>query len=748
MNKAALGVTAALALFAGVAVHFKQGVDERATRQTIYQAWLRRHQLYRAEMSAAFLNVYQSLRTISRMPGVRTRPWVNGSFDWADKEEFQELYDNLASNVGVAEIHLVSSGRSKRVGSLVQFVSVGNPHVEEKATQSVDESQSSQGSGEYSVVRDQLNRLAGESPTLRSITGLEYPSSVSGKVLLDEVRNTRGSKGLDDYAVFYCVPSYDPQGRFKGVVAAELSLKTLNDLLPRSEAALTSPAGICLGSSPARPTEAAFEESHDVPLGGTNGGHWTFTSFMPLSEYNDLPSVKSGRRFEELAYLTIAIVLLAAFALYDRACRYRQALEKYNQELEQRVAERVADLKGANHELAKAAEVSERLAHEAAEANKAKSQFLANISHEIRTPMNGIVGVAELVLETELSSTQREDIATISRSANSLMHIIDEVLDFSKMEAGQMETTSKEFDLEELLTGVMEMVRRAAQKKNLELKIEIDDASRGRYLGDSGHIRHVLRNLSSNAVKFTESGMVVIGAGLGESGLRLYVRDTGIGIELARQRMIFDAFTQVDGSTTRRFGGTGLGLAICHQLTTLMGGKIGVESSPTAGSMFWFELPLLRVPEARSTQVDQLGAAPEVSDFRLRVLVVEDNPVNRKLLSKLLTQLGCTVETAENGELAVSRTATESFDVIMMDWQMPVMDGLEATKAIRRREATSGGHTPIFAVTANAMDGDREICLSSGMDGYLAKPVRLSAVRDLLTGGLDLLHQAPLRLAA
>ncbi|HEY9096217.1 MAG TPA: ATP-binding protein [Hydrogenophaga sp.] len=397
----------------------------------------------------------------------------------------------------------------------------------------------------------------------------------------------------------------------------------------------------------------------------------------------------------------------------------------------------------------------------AEQASRAKSEFLANISHEVRTPLNAVMGLTRLLMDSPLTEEQRSWLDLMDSSAHALLGLLNDVLDLSRIEAGKLDIENVPYRLHETLEELSTLYAGQAAAKSMTWQLELANDLPDMVEGDPGRLRQVLANLLSNAIKFTpKGGRVGVRARVMTNEhrqrlLQLQVQDTGVGIAKNHQATIFDAFTQADASTARRYGGSGLGLAICAKLTALMGGKIALESELGQGSTFTVTLPLAvstvinDAPQSAPTELDEMSNARD-RFAGLKVLVAEDHPVNELLINQLLRRLGCEVRNARDGIQAVAQWTKEPVDLVLMDVQMPGNNGLEATRQIREQELRLGRrHTPIVAVTANAMKGDREACLAAGVDGYISKPVSphalIRTMEDVLSGtsGVPSLQNQP-----
>jgi signal transduction histidine kinase/CheY-like chemotaxis protein len=432
---------------------------------------------------------------------------------------------------------------------------------------------------------------------------------------------------------------------------------------------------------------------------------------------------------------TAGISLTTAWLLYPLipqalALRSPKALEEMNVKLEATNKE----LASVNQQLEVANEDLKTARDQALEASQLKSAFVANVSHELRTPLSGVLGMNELLLTTGLSEDQRMMAETINDSARTLLVLVNDILDLSKIEAGKMTIEQIPMHPRQIVEDVRDLLMSATTNKHITLEVEIGDNVPDKVLGDPVRTHQVLLNLVGNAVKFTHRGGVKVRLHVETSDeafilLQFEVSDTGIGMTADEARMLFMPFIQADMSTTRKYGGTGLGLTISKRLVELMGGQIGYESEKGKGSRFWFSSPYKRLPKESHVPAEAGGSVFDPANV---VLVVEDNQMMQAVVAKQLTSIGVAFRLCGTGEAALEELSKSEFGMVLMDCHLPEMDGYEATRRVRQEEKTTGKHLPIVAMTAGAMKGDPEKCFAAGMDDYLSKPYTLDQLREMI----------------
>lgn len=515
--------------------------------------------------------------------------------------------------------------------------------------------------------------------------------------------------------------------------------EALNETRDRLQLAVEA-AGLALwewdlGSTNVRLSERWAEMVGDLAI----EGYWAVTALAERVHPEDLPQVKA-----QLRELLKQEKLRAVLQYRVRTEQGWLWIETHGMVAERDRSGRARRLMGTHADISErklAEEAGQRARDLAEQASNAKSDFLANISHEVRTPLNAIMGLASLLAETTLDANQRHWLELMNNSSQTLLALLNDVLDFSRMDAGKLQLEDVPFDLSRELSNAATLYKQQSLAKSIRFSFDLDPALPDRVRGDAVRLRQILDNLLSNALKFTPSGGQIALRGLcsvfsGEhtQWLQLEIEDSGVGISLDKQATIFDAFTQADPSTARHFGGSGLGLAICARLVKLMGGQISLKSAPGEGCCFTVQLPLRE--ELPTLEKPSNWHRPTVSAAQfdqhfpdLRVLVAEDHPVNELLIRRLLERMGCSVQRAVNGEEAVAEWQKGGLDLILMDVQMPGTNGLQATRRIRELEAAcSAPRTPIVAVTANAMHGDKDLYLASGFDSYASKPIVLDSL--------------------
>lgn len=755
----------------------------------------RRDATLRAEEAAGLIDsklrqIDQGLRTIGLLPSVQRIGRHGEHVDADTTETIQQLYNNLKLNVDISEVYVVplefTPDRIDATTGLPEAPILSFDQLISESAQGLDAGPAAEDVApeveiqEYRELVKQLNWLERRFPTIASFDMFERPMVSSAEVITcDNTVYNQTEQDADRMGIMLSVPFYNQDGQLRGAVSATIRTKALAGYLPRSDYALINAAHGFSVMSPeigVQQTSLAYakrgEPDPDLPFSTAvelsqpdPQGSWILWTGRSNDVFLNSPQVVSIRTFEVTARIIagmLMIVIIAVLVMMRSGARLQKTRQAHLQEIADARAAQIGDMERAQAAIAEREAKAVRLAGEleanqetlrsmladltaaknaAESASVAKSQFLANMSHEIRTPLNGVLGLAQVMASEQLEPEHAEKIDLILDAGKSLLVLLNDVLDLSKIEAGKLEITTAPGDVMQTIGGTVQLFRAQAEGKGLALTLDAP-ASLPPMYHDPVRVRQCVSNLISNAIKFTATGSVAVTVSAKAHGERehivmVQVRDTGIGMDEAAIARLFTAFTQGDNSTTRRFGGTGLGLAISRALARKMGGDIRVRSKEGVGSSFALLFRAQEAPVEIANPVAPIVARTAVDANEplrgARILVTDDNALNRKIIRLMLTPQGCEITEAANGQEALDHLAARTFDLVLLDAHMPVMDGVEAIRRIR----TTHEHwrtLPVIALTADAMAGDREKYLAMGMSEYLSKPVDKHALIATMSG--------------
>ena len=713
------------------------------------------------DLEGSFKQIYQNMRTISKLPSVMKIDRRGTNLDSDARLAIQQIYNNIKSNVAVSEVYIVPAEFNPEAADPVtgkleeptlmfdELITVFDPKKKADGDEKAEAETATEEIEiyEYRQLQQHMAWFKKHNGTATTVDGLSVPMISGAEVITCDNSDYNATKNDDDRkGLLFSVPFFGPDGRFKGTITAIIRTNAVRKLLPGRDAALVNTThGYVAGASVPGQNQKSREwvalakadpdliYSHvfQIPFPDPSS-KWQLWVGHSNEEFLGTSEVSAIDTFKWMARLGIAGLTLMALAQIRLMQRRREKkLAKLNEELASHVVKLEA-------------------------ANRAKSSFLAMMSHEMRTPLNGIIGMTSLMRKTGLSVRQAELLEPLDRSANSLLTIVNDLLDVSRIESGKFELRHDVFNLHKSLEGTAGLFTEQSRQKALKLNLSMSDTLPRMVSGDAGRLQQMCVNVLGNALKFTKQGSITLhadAAPAGERQVKITIRctDTGVGIESHALKKLFQPFTQADSSITREFGGTGLGLSITRRLAELMDGSVAIESSHGVGTTVTLTA-VFGLPESTSGAGEGAESVPQVAapvqSFALRrhVLVAEDNPVNVEVMTCYLEEFGCTSVVVENGRHAVHAVSKEKFDLVLMDAQMPEMDGLSAIRVIRAMEKeSSSARLPIALVTANAFDSDRDAALEAGADDFLSKPyedLQLAALLERLHPSVKALSNA------